>query len=154
MTTTPAATGTVKLHRVLRAPPERIYRAFLDPDALAKWLPPHGFTGRVLSLDARVGGSYRMQFTNFSNGQTHAFGGEYVELVPGERIVHTDRFDDPNLPGEMRTTITFKPVLVGTEMAVEQAGIPAVIPTEACYLGWQESLQLLAQLIEAEIPAE
>ena len=154
MTTTPAATGTVKLHRVLRAPPERIYRAFLDPDALAKWLPPHGFTGRVLSMDARVGGSYRMQFTNFSNGQTHAFGGEYVELVPGERIVHTDRFDDPNLPGEMRTTITFKPVLVGTEMAVEQAGIPAVIPTEACYLGWQESLQLLAQLIEAEIPAE
>ena len=154
MTTTPAATGTVKLHRVLRAPPERIYRAFLDADALAKWLPPHGFTGRVLSLDARVGGSYRMQFTNFSNGQTHAFGGEYVELVPGERIVHTDRFDDPNLPGEMRTTITFKPVLVGTEMAVEQAGIPAVIPTEACYLGWQESLQLLAQLIEAEIPAE
>jgi len=154
MTTTPAATGTVKLHRVLRAPPERIYRAFLDTDALAKWLPPHGFTGRVLSLDARVGGSYRMQFTNFSNGQTHAFGGEYVELVPGERIVHTDRFDDPNLPGEMRTTITFKPVLVGTEMAVEQAGIPAVIPTEACYLGWQESLQLLAQLIEAEIPAE
>ena len=154
MTTTPAATGTVKLHRVLRAPPERIYRAFLDTDALAKWLPPHGFTGRVLSLDARVGGSYRMQFTNFSNGQTHAFGGEYVELVPGERIVHTDRFDDPNLPGEMRTTITFKPVLVGTEMAVEQAGIPAVIPTEACYLGWQESLQLLAQLVEAEIPAE
>ena len=154
MTTTRAATGTVKLHRVLRAPPERIYRAFLDADALAKWLPPHGFTGRVLSMDARVGGSYRMQFTNFSNGQTHAFGGEYVELVPGERIVHTDRFDDPNLPGEMRTTITFKPVLVGTEMAVEQAGIPAVIPTEACYLGWQESLQLLAQLIEAEIPAE
>jgi len=154
MTTTPAATGTVTLHRVLRAPPERIYRAFLDTDALAKWLPPHGFTGRVLSLDARVGGSYRMQFTNFSNGQTHAFGGEYVELVPGERIVHTDRFDDPNLPGEMRTTITFKPVLVGTEMAVEQAGIPAVIPTEACYLGWQESLQLLAQLVEAEIPAE
>jgi len=153
MTTTPA-TGTVTLHRVLRAPPERIYRAFLDPDALAKWLPPHGFTGRVLSLDARVGGSYRMQFTNFSNGQTHAFGGEYVELVPGERIVHTDRFDDPNLPGEMRTTITFKPVLVGTEMAVEQAGIPAVIPTEACYLGWQESLHLLAQLVEAEIPAE
>ena len=153
MTTTTPATGTVTLHRVLRAPPERIYRAFLDPDALAKWLPPHGFTGRVLSLDARVGGSYRMQFTNFSNGQTHAFGGEYVELVPGERIVHTDRFDDPNLPGEMRTTITFKPVLVGTEMAVEQTGIPAQIPSEACYLGWQESLQLLAQLVEADIPA-
>lgn len=148
------ATGTVVLHRVLRAPPERVYRAFLDPDAMAKWLPPHGFTGRVLSMDARVGGSYRMQFTNFSNGQTHAFGGAYVELVPGERIVHTDRFDDPNLPGEMRTTITFKAVLVGTELTVEQAGIPAVIPTEMCYLGWQESLQLLAQLIEAEIPAE
>jgi len=148
------ATGTVVLNRVLRAPPERVYRAFLDPDAMAKWLPPHGFTGRVLSMDARVGGSYRMQFTNFSNGQTHAFGGAYVELVPGERIVHTDRFDDPNLPGEMRTTITFKAVLVGTELTVEQAGIPAVIPTEMCYLGWQESLQLLAQLIEAEIPAE
>jgi uncharacterized protein YndB with AHSA1/START domain len=153
-TPSPNATGTVTLHRVLRAPPERVYRAFLDPDAMAKWLPPHGFTGRVLSIDARVGGTYRMQFTNFSNGQTHAFGGAYVELVPGERIVHTDRFDDPNLPGEMRTTITFKPVLAGTELAVEQAGIPAVIPTEMCYLGWQESLQLLAQLIEAEIPAE
>ncbi|RYF50821.1 MAG: polyketide cyclase [Comamonadaceae bacterium] len=148
------ATGTVTLHRVLRAPPERVYRAFIDPDAMAKWLPPHGFTGRVLSMDARVGGSYRMQFTHFSSGHTHAFGGEYVDLVPGERIVHTDRFDDPNLPGEMRTTITFKAVLVGTELAVEQAGIPAVIPTEMCYLGWQESLQLLAQLIEAEIPAE
>jgi uncharacterized protein YndB with AHSA1/START domain len=119
---------------------------------MAKWLPPHGFTGRVLSMDARVGGSYRMQFTNFSNGQSHAFGGEYLELVPGERIVHTDRFDDPNLPGEMRTTITFKPVLVGTEVTAVQEGIPAVIPTEMCYLGWQESLQLLALLIEAEIP--
>ena len=152
--TNPPTTGTVTLHRVLRAPPERVYRAFLDPDAMGKWLPPHGFTGRVLSMDARVGGSYRMQFTNFSNGQSHAFGGEYLELVPGERIVHTDRFDDPNLPGEMRTTITFRPVLVGTEVTAVQEGIPAVIPTEMCYLGWQESLQLLALLIEAEIPAE
>ena len=146
------STGTVTLHRVFRAPPDRLYRAFLDPDAMAKWLPPHGFTGRVLSMDARVGGRYRMQFTNFSNGQSHAFGGEYLELVPGARIVHTDSFDDPNLPGEMRTTITFKPVLVGTEVTAVQEGIPAVIPTEMCYLGWQESLQLLALLIEAEIP--
>lgn len=154
MSSTTAPTGTVTLHRVLRAPPDRVYRAFLDPDAMAKWLPPHGFTGRVLSMDARVGGSYRMQFTNFSNGQSHAFGGEYLELIPGERIVHTDSFDDPNLPGEMRTTITFRPVLVGTEVTAVQEGIPAVIPTEMCYLGWQESLQLLALLIEAEIPAE
>ena len=154
MSSTTAPTGTVTLHRVFRAPPERLYRAFLDPDAMAKWLPPHGFTGRVLSMDARVGGRYRMQFTNFSNGQSHAFGGEYLELIPGERIVHTDSFDDPNLPGEMRTTITFRPVLVGTEVTAVQEGIPAVIPTEMCYLGWQESLQLLALLIEAEIPAE
>ncbi len=154
MSSTTAPTGTVTLHRVFRAPPDRLYRAFLDPDAMAKWLPPHGFTGRVLNLDARVGGRYRMQFTNFSNGQSHAFGGEYLELVPGERIVHTDGFDDPNLPGEMRTTITFRPVLVGTEVTAVQEGIPAVIPTEMCYLGWQESLQLLALLVEAEIPAE
>ena len=147
-----STTGTVTLHRVFRAPPDRLYRAFLDPDTMAKWLPPHGFTGRVLNMDARVGGRYRMQFTNFSNGQSHAFGGEYLELVPGERIVHTDSFDDPNLPGEMRTTITFRPVLVGTEVTAVQEGIPAVIPTEMCYLGWQESLQLLALLIEAEIP--
>ena len=146
------STGTVTLHRVFRAPPDRVYRAFIDPDAMAKWLPPHGFAGRVLSMEARVGGSYRMQFTNFSNGQSHAFGGTYLELVPGERIVHTDSFDDPNLPGEMRTTITFRPVLVGTEVTAVQEGIPAVIPTEMCYLGWQESLQLLALLIEAEIP--
>jgi uncharacterized protein YndB with AHSA1/START domain len=152
---TPAsATGTVTLHRVLRAPAERVYRAFLDPDALCKWLPPHGFTGRVLSMDARVGGRYRMQFTNLSSGGSHAFGGEYLELVPGERIVHTDRFDDPNLPGEMRTTITLKAVAMGTELSAVQEGIPAVIPTEACYLGWQESLQLLALLVEPEIPAE
>ena len=154
MSSTTAPTGTVTLHRVFRAPPDRLYRAFLDPDAMAKWLPPHGFTGRVLSMDARVGGRYRMQFTNFSNGQSHAFGGEYLELIPGERIVHTDSFDDPHLPGEMRTTITFRPVLVGTEVTAVQEGIPAVIPTEMCYLGWQESLQLLALLIEAEIPAE
>ena len=147
-----STTGTVTLHRIFRAPPDRVYRAFIDPDAMAKWLPPHGFAGRVLSMEARVGGSYRMQFTNFSNGQSHAFGGTYLELVPGERIVHTDSFDDPNLPGEMRTTITFRPVLVGTEVTAVQEGIPAVIPTEMCYLGWQESLQLLALLIEAEIP--
>ena len=147
-----STTGTVTLHRVFRAPPDRVYRAFIDPDAMAKWLPPHGFTGRVLGMDARVGGSYRMQFTHFSNGQSHAFGGTYLELVPGERIVHTDRFDDPNLPGEMRTTITFRPVLVGTEVTAVQEGIPAVIPVEMCYLGWQESLQLLALLVEAEIP--
>ncbi len=148
------STNTVRLHRVLRAPPERIYRAFLDPDAMAKWLPPHGFTGKVHQMDAKVGGGYRMSFTNFSNGQSHSFGGKYLELVPGERIVHTDRFDDANLPGEMRVTITFKAVSCGTEMNVVQEGIPAVIPTEACYLGWQESLQLLALLVEPDIPAE
>ncbi|MDP2017214.1 SRPBCC family protein [Hydrogenophaga sp.] len=145
-------TGTVTLHRVFPAPPERVYRAFIDPDAMAKWLPPHGFTGRVLQMDARVGGSYRMQFTNFSSGQVMAFGGQYLELVPNERIVHTDVFDDPNLPGEMRVTLTFKAVSMGTELHVEQAGIPAVIPLEACHLGWQESLQLLMLLVSAEIP--
>jgi uncharacterized protein YndB with AHSA1/START domain len=145
-------TSTVTLHRVFPAPPERVYRAFLDPDAMAKWLPPHGFTGRVLQIDARVSGSYRMQFTNFGSGQVMAFGGQYLELVPNERIVHTDVFDDPNLPGEMRTTITFKAVLVGTEIHVEQAGIPAAIPPAACYLGWQESLQLLTLLVSAQIP--
>jgi uncharacterized protein YndB with AHSA1/START domain len=144
---------TVQFQRVLRAPAERIYRAFIDPDAMAKWLPPHGFTGRVHEMDARVGGGYRMSFTNLGNGQSHSFGGTFVELVPGERIRHTDRFDDPNLPGEMVTTITFKAVLVGTEVDIEQAGIPQVIPPEACCLGWQESLQLLALLVEAEIPA-
>ncbi|KRH98571.1 SRPBCC family protein [Curvibacter sp. PAE-UM] len=146
------STNTVRLHRVLRAPPERIYRAFLDPDAMAKWLPPHGFTGKVHQMDARVGGSFRMSFTNFGNGQSHSFGGKYLELVPGERIVHTDSFDDPNLPGEMRVTVTFKAVFCGTELNVVQEGIPAVIPAEACYLGWQESLTLLTQLVEAEIP--
>jgi uncharacterized protein YndB with AHSA1/START domain len=146
------STNTIRLHRVLRATPERIYRAFLDADAMAKWLPPHGFTGRVEHVDARVGGTYRMSFTNFSNGQSHAFGGRYLELVPNERICHTDTFDDPNLPGEMRTTISLRPVSCGTEVDIVQEGIPAVIPPEACYLGWQESLLLLAQLVEAEIP--
>lgn len=144
--------GTVTLHRVLRAPAERIYRAFLDPDAMAKWLPPHGFTGKVHHLDARVGGSYRMSFTNFSSGNTHAFGGQYLELVPNERIRHTDGFDDPNLPGTMVTTIVLRAVSCGTDVHIVQEGIPEVIPTEACYLGWQESLLLLAQLVEPEIP--
>ncbi|GAB3494328.1 SRPBCC family protein [Curvibacter fontanus] len=146
------STNTVRLHRVLRAPAERVYLAFIDPAAMTKWLPPHGFTGKVHEMDARVGGGYRMSFTNFSNGQSHSFGGTYLELVPGERIVHTDVFDDPNLPGEMRVTLTFKAVFCGTELNVVQEGIPEVIPAEACYLGWQESLTLLAQLIEAEIP--
>ena len=145
-------TGTVRLHRVLTAPPERIYRAFLDPAAMCKWLPPHGFTGHVHSMDAKVGGSYRMSFTNFSSGNSHSFGGTFVELVPDERIRHTDKFDDPNLPGEMQTTIVLRKVSVGTEIEIVQEGIPAVIPTEACYLGWQESLTLLAQLVQAEIP--
>jgi uncharacterized protein YndB with AHSA1/START domain len=149
-----ATTGTVKLHRVIAAPPERVYRAFIDPDAMAKWLPPHGFTGRVLEMNAKVGGKYRMQFTNLSNGQVHAFGGKYLELVPNERIVNTDVFDDPNLKGEMRTTVTFKAVSVGTEMHVEQTGLPAAIPVEGCYLGWQDSLQLLTLLVTPEIPAE
>lgn len=148
------STNTIRLHRVLRAPPERVYRAFLDPGALVKWLPPHGFTGQVHKMEARVGGRYRMSFTNFSLGRSHAFGGEYLELVPGERIVHTDRFDAPGPSGEMKTTITFKAVFCGTELQVVQEGVPAVIPPEACYLGWQESLQLLAQLVEPEIPAE
>ena len=146
------ATNTVRLHRVLRTTPEKIYRAFLDADAMAKWLPPHGFTGKVHQLDAKVGGSYRMSFTNFTTGQSHSFGGRYVELAPNERIRHTDRFDDPNLPGEMQTTIALRPVSVGTEVTIVQEGVPAMIPPEACYLGWQESLALLAQLVEAEIP--
>lgn len=144
--------GTVRLHRVLRAPPERVYRAFLDADAMAKWLPPHGFTGKVHHLEAKVGGTYKMSFTNFGSGHGHSFGGKFVELVPNERIRHTDKFDDPNLPGEMQTTISLKKVSCGTELSVVQEGIPDVIPTEACYLGWQESLALLAQLVEAEIP--
>jgi uncharacterized protein YndB with AHSA1/START domain len=145
-------TGTVQFHRVLRAPPERVYRAFLDADAMAKWLPPHGFTGKVHHIDAKVGGTYKMSFTNLATEQSHSFGGRYLELVPSERICHTDTFDDANLPGEMRTTVSLKKVSVGTELNVVQEGIPASIPTEACYLGWQESLTLLAQLVEAEIP--
>ena len=137
---------------MLRAPAERVYRAFLDPDAMAKWLPPHGFTGKVHKLDAKVGGSYQMSFTNFSSGKSHSFGGRYLELKPNERIVHTDAFDDKNLLGEMRTTFALKPVSVGTEVSIVQEGIPAAIPAEACYLGWQESLLLLAQLVEAAIP--
>ncbi len=144
-------THTVRLHRVLRAPSERVYRAFLDADAMAKWLPPNGFTCKVHRMDARVGGSYHMSFTNFTTGQSHSFGGEYLELVPGERLRYTDRFDDPNLPGVMETTVTLKAVSCGTELHVVQEGIPEVIPPEACYLGWQESLVLLAKLVEAEI---
>ncbi|MGQ3296738.1 SRPBCC family protein [Reyranella sp.] len=151
-TETTTETGTVRLHRVLTAPPERIYRAFLDAHALAKWLPPHGFTGHVHEMDAREGGGYHMTFTNFSSGNSHSFGGTFVELVPNERIRHTDKFDDPNLPGEMQTTIVLRKVMVGTEIEIVQEGIPAVIPTEACYLGWQESLTLLAQLVQPEIP--
>jgi uncharacterized protein YndB with AHSA1/START domain len=144
--------GTVRLHRVLRALPERVYRAFLDADAMAKWLPPNGFTGRVHHVDPRVGGTYKMSFTNFSTGQSHGFGGKYLELLPGERLRYTDVFDDSNLPGEMQTTITFARVSCGTELNVVQEGIPEMIPVEACYLGWQESLKLLAELVEAEIP--
>ena len=144
--------GTVRLHRVIRATPERLYRAFLDADAMAKWLPPHGFTGKVHHLDATVGGTYGMSFTNLSSGHSHSFGGTYIELVPDERICHTDRFDDSNLPGEMRTTIIFKQVSCGTELQVVQEGIPDVIPVEQCHLGWQESLVLLTLLVEADIP--
>ncbi|MBX3234924.1 MAG: SRPBCC family protein [Nitrospiraceae bacterium] len=145
-------THTVRLHRILRATPERIYRAFLDPDAMAKWLPPNGFTGKVHHMEPKVGGTFKMSFTNFTTKKSHSFGGTYLELVPNERIRYTDRFDDPNLPGEMQATITLKQVSCGTEMNVVQEGIPEVIPTEACYLGWQESLALLAKLVEAEIP--
>ena len=148
----PPATGTVRLHRVLRAPPERVYKAFLDPDAMAKWIPPHGFTGKVHQMDARVGGGYRMSFTNFGTGKSHAFGGKYVELTPGERIRYTDQFEDPNLPGEMQVSISLQKVLCGTDLQIVQEGIPAAIPVEFCYLGWQESLALLAQLVEPEIP--
>ena len=147
------ATNTIRLHRVLRCSPERVYRAFLDPDAKAKWLPPNGFTGKVHDSDVKVGGSYRMSFTNFTTGESHSFGGQYVELVPHERIRYTDKFDDPNLPGEMHVTVTLAPVSVGTEMNIVQEGVPDVIPVESCYLGWQESLVLLAKLVEAEIPA-
>jgi uncharacterized protein YndB with AHSA1/START domain len=146
------STGTVKLHRVLAAPPERVYSAFLDADAIPKWMPPHGFTCKVFELNATVGGRYRMHFTHLGNGKSHAFGGVYQELIPNERIVHTDEFEDSNLPGEMRVTITFTAVSCGTELHITQEGIPAVIPVEGCYIGWQQSLQLLALLVEAEIP--
>lgn len=148
-----AATNTIRLHRVLRAPPERVYRAFIDPAAMVKWIPPHGFTATVHSMDARVGGSYRMSFTNFANGGTHSFGGKYVEIVPNAKLRYTDAFEDPNLPGEMSVTITFTKVSVGTELSIVQEGVPAVIPAEACYVGWGESLALLASLVEADIPA-
>ena len=149
---TTSNTNTIKLHRVVKAPPERVYRAFLDPSAIAKWLPPNGFTCQVHHLEATVGGTYKMSFTNFSTGNSHSFGGEYLELKPNERIRHTDRFDVPNLPGEIITTVTLKQVSVGTELNVVQEGVPAAIPAEACYLGWQESLTLLVQLVEPEIP--
>ncbi|HSS66042.1 MAG TPA: SRPBCC family protein [Gammaproteobacteria bacterium] len=144
--------STIRLHRVFRAAPERIYRAFLDPDAMVKWVPPNGFTGKVHHTDARVGGSYKMSFTNFTTGKSHSFGGEYLDLVPHERIRYSDRFDDPNLPGAMQVTITFDKVSCGTEVNITQEGVPDMIPPEACYLGWQESLALLANLVEAEIP--
>ncbi len=144
--------STIRLHRVLRANPDRVYRAFLDPDAMAKWLPPNGFTGKVHSMDARVGGAYRMSFTNFTTGSSHSFGGKYLELVPNERIRHTDAFDDPNLPGTMQVTIELGKVSCGTELKITQEGVPDVIPAESCYLGWQESLVLLAKLVEAEVP--
>ena len=146
------ATGTIRLHRVLKAPPEHVYRAFLDADAMARWIPPYGFVCKVHQLDATVGGSYKMSFTNFRTGQTHSFGGSHLELVPFEKIRYTDRFDDPNLPGEMQTTVTLKTVLCGTELSVVQEGVPEAIPLEMCYLGWQESLAQLAHLVEPDIP--
>ena len=145
-------TNTVRLHRVLRASPERVYRAFLDPDAMAKWIPPHGFTGKVHHMDATVGGSYKMSFTNFGTGKSHSFGGKYVELKPHELIRYTDQFDDPNLPGEMQVTLSLRSVSCGTELTIIQEGLPSAIPVELCYLGWQESLSLLAHLVEPEIP--
>jgi len=145
-------TGTVRLHRVIRATPARVYRAFLDADAWVKWLPPHGFTGKVHELSPRVGGRYRMSFTNFTSGNSHSFGGEYLDLVPNERIRYNARFDDANLPGEMQTTVTLRAVFCGVDVSIVQEGIPQAIPVEACYLGWQESLTLLMQLVEAEIP--
>ena len=145
-------TGTVRLHRVLRAPPERVYRAFLDPEAMVKWLPPHGFTGKVHHIDAVVGGTYRMSFTNFGTGSSHAFGGTYRELVPGERIRYDDQFENPALPGTMQVSVSLKAVACGTEISIVQEGIPAMIPVEFCYLGWQESLTLLANVVEPQIP--
>lgn len=146
------STHTIRLHRIIRATPEKLYRAFLEADALTKWMPPFGFTAKVHHLDAKVGGTFRMSFTNFGTGTGHSFGGTYLELVPPERLRYTDTFDDPNLPGELRVTVTLTKVLGGTEVNIEQAGVPAVIPAEMCYLGWQESLTQLAQLVEPEIP--
>jgi uncharacterized protein YndB with AHSA1/START domain len=146
--------GTVRLHRVLTTRPEKIYRAFIEPDAVAKWLPPNGFTCTVHQMEARIGGSYRMSFRNFTTGQSHSFGGSYVELSPGERLRYTDRFEDPKLPGDVQVTITLKKVSVGTEISILQEGLPDVIPVEACYLGWQESLRNLAKLVEPEIPSQ
>jgi uncharacterized protein YndB with AHSA1/START domain len=148
------ATNTIRLHRVLRAPAERVYRAFIDPNAMVKWLPPHGFVGTVHEMDARVGGGYRMSFTNFTSGVSHSFGGRYVELTPNQRLRYTDQFDDPNMPGQMQVTIVLRAVSCGTDVDITQEGVPAVIPPESCYLGWQQSLALLADLVEAEIPAE
>ncbi len=148
----PNTTNTIRLHRVLRAAPDKVYRAFLDADAMAKWLPPNGFTGKVHQMDAKVGGAYKMSFTNFTTGKSHSFGGKYLELTPNESIRYTNKFDDPNLPGEMQTTITLGKVSCGTELNIVQEGVPGVIPAEACYLGWQESLILLSKLVEADIP--
>ena len=148
----PNTTNTIRLHRVLRAAPDKVYRAFLDADAMPKWLPPNGFTGKVHQMDAKVGGAYKMSFTNFTTGKSHSFGGKYLELTPNESIRYTDKFDDPNLPGEMQTTITLRKASCGTELNIVQEGVPAVIPAEACYLGWQESLILLSKLVEADIP--
>ena len=148
------STGTVHLHRVLRAPPDRVYRAFVEPSAMVKWLPPHGYTAEVHHVDVRVGGGVRMSFTHFASGQRHSFGGDYLELVPGERLRYTDTFDDPNLPGTMTTTVTLRPVACGTELSIVQEGIPEMIPVEMCHLGWQESLALLSLLVEAEVPSE
>lgn len=147
------ATGTVRLHRVLKAPPERVYKAFLDPEAMVKWMPPHGFTAKVERMDATVGGKYRMSFTNFGTGQAHAFGGTFIELTPHQRLRYTDQFDDPSLPGTIHVTIELKKVMVGTELTIVQEGLPPQIPVEACYLGWQESLSLLAHVVEPEIPS-
>lgn len=149
----PESDRTIRLHRVLKAPCERVYRAFTDPDALVKWMAPHGFTAKVHSIDVRVGGGYKMSFTNFCTGGSHSFGGRYSAVVPNERLEYTDTFDDPNLPGEMSMRVTFRPVMGGTELRIEQHNVPPMIPPEMCYLGWQESLSLLAKLVEAEIPA-
>jgi uncharacterized protein YndB with AHSA1/START domain len=146
------ATHTIKLHRVFKAPVERVFKAFLDPDAMAKWLPPNGFTGKVHQMDPKTGGTYKMSFTNFTTGKSQSFGGKYLEIIPNEKIVNTDAFDDPNLPGQMKQTATFKKVSVGTEVSIVQEGVPEMIPPEACYLGWQESLKLLAKVVEPEIP--